>query len=675
MPLSTDQILNNRYRIVKLLGQGGMGAVYRAWDLNLQKACAVKENLDISPGAQTQFQREAKILSNLNNPNLVRVTDYFSLPGQGQYLVMDYAEGDDLQTMLRASASGEHRYASSAGQPPPYLPESQVLTWIRQVCEALTYIHSQNPPVIHRDIKPANIRINPQGQAILVDFGISKFYDPNQLTTMGARAVTPGYSPQEQYGAGHTDARSDIYALGATLYTLLTGQIPVESVQRSVTPLVPPRQWNPSISSEVEAAILKAMEIAPTQRYASAADFKLALSYHRPVQMSSPGSTTFAPIAAAPTQAQPVTPIGAQRRISAWMIAVAVLVLFVCGGLGAFFLGQLLSPSEKKQDASPSPIARTQTVIPSATSDISSLATSTGPPEISPTPIIETTLLPQFTAPPLYPSPTTVIALTPPPLSGETRLNPNDGAGMVYVPAGDFSMGMTPEQAQYLLSICKGCKSTVYDASQPANQVYLEAYWIYQTEVTNRMYKNCEKAGACPAPSRKSSDSRSNYYGNSTYDNYPVIYVDWFSADKYCTWAGGRLPTAAEWEKAARGTDGRLFPWGNAAPDGNLANFNSLFGDTTEVGSFPGGASPYNALDLAGNVWEWVADWFERDYYSSSPSNNPQGPLNSSINWRSGRGGQAFMSAGEISPAFNDGWEPNEIGSAVGFRCASTGNP
>ncbi len=277
MPLTTGQILNNRYRIVRLLGQGGFGAVYRAWDLNLQKACALKENLDVSPTAQAQFQREAKILSSLTHPNLVRVTDYFTLPGQGQYLVMDLVEGDNLQSILQSSPHGLH--------------ESQVLPWIQQVCDALTYLHSHNPPVIHRDIKPANIRINSQGQATLVDFGISKLYDPYRATTMGARAVTPGYSPQEQYSMGLTDARSDIYALGATFYTLLTGQVPVESVLRTATPLEPPRSWNTSISPQVEVVILKAMAIAPAQRYATAADLKLDLAPNKPIRLSGPSAT------------------------------------------------------------------------------------------------------------------------------------------------------------------------------------------------------------------------------------------------------------------------------------------------------------------------------------------------------------------------------------------------
>jgi serine/threonine protein kinase len=200
MQLAKGEVLQGRYRIVKLLGQGGFGAVYRVWHLGLNVPCALKENLGTSVEAARQFAREASMLATLRHSNLPRVIDHFTIAGQGQYLVMDFIEGKDLGQML-----------IETGQP---LPEAQVLAWITQICDALTYLHSQNPPIIHRDIKPANIRMTPQGEAILVDFGIAKVYDANLKTTIGAQAITPGFSPFEQYGQGGTDARSDIYALG-----------------------------------------------------------------------------------------------------------------------------------------------------------------------------------------------------------------------------------------------------------------------------------------------------------------------------------------------------------------------------------------------------------------------------------------------------------------------------
>jgi serine/threonine protein kinase len=261
MPLQTGQILNNRYRIVKLLGQGGFGAVYRGWDMNMESPCAVKENLNTSHEAVRQFKSEATILHKLRHPNLPLVSDHFSIPGQGQYLVMDFVEGENLQQKL-----------TKAGGP---LIESLVIPWIEQVCDGLTYLHNQNPPIIHRDIKPANIKVTTDGRAILVDFGIAKVLDPSLNTEMGARAVTPGYSPPEQYGKGKTDSRTDIYALGATLYTLLTGQEPVESIQRLVKDtLPPPEECNPLISNHAANGIHQAMQLDPSRRYQNIETFK-----------------------------------------------------------------------------------------------------------------------------------------------------------------------------------------------------------------------------------------------------------------------------------------------------------------------------------------------------------------------------------------------------------------
>ena len=284
MPLSTGQVLNNRYRIDSLLGQGGMGAVYRAWDWNLDMNMAIKENLDASPRAYNQFSREAQILSRLHHPNLPRVTDYFLIPGEGQYLVMDFAEGEDLQTMLDRTG---------------VLPEPQVIGWMIQVCDALSYLHEQPSAIIHRDIKPANIKVQPNGRVMLVDFGIAKFYDPHMVTLRGARAVTPGYSPPEQYGAGVTDVRSDVYALGATMYHLLTGRVPPESVRRMVGSmnLIPPHELNPQVNPAVEQVILKATAIAINDRFQKVSDLRAALTQvgYEAIVLPPPRATTTHP--------------------------------------------------------------------------------------------------------------------------------------------------------------------------------------------------------------------------------------------------------------------------------------------------------------------------------------------------------------------------------------------
>ena len=264
--LKQGQILNNRYQIHAVLGEGGFGAVYKVWDDNLQRHCAIKENLQVTPESQKQFKREAIMLANLNHPHLVRVTDYFIFPNQGQYLVMDFVDGDDLQTIL-----------TNNGGP---LPSEQALAWIRQVCDALIYIHNQNPPIIHRDIKPANIRITPQENAVLVDFGLAKTFDVGAKTSMGARGLTPHFAAPEQYGTGGTDAQSDIYSLGVTLYCLLTYSVPPDSVEivlGNANPPPPAKAVNRNIPDAISDALQCAMQLRRTDRYKLVSDFKGAL--------------------------------------------------------------------------------------------------------------------------------------------------------------------------------------------------------------------------------------------------------------------------------------------------------------------------------------------------------------------------------------------------------------
>ena len=200
-----------------------------------------------------------------------------------------------------------------------------------------------------------------------------------------------------------------------------------------------------------------------------------------------------------------------------------------------------------------------------------------------------------------------------------TRTSEKDGMVQVYIPAGEFQMGSADSDP--------GAGNDEF----PQHTVYLDTFWIDRTPVTNEMYALCVKAGACQPPVNTNSHIRNSYYGNPQYDNYPVIYVSWNDAKSYCEWAGRHLLTEAQWEKAARGTDGRTYPWGNAAPDSKLLNFNGQVDDTTEVGNYSAGASPYGALDMAGNVWAWVADWYDQDYYAEAPFRNPQGPSSGSM--------------------------------------------
>jgi serine/threonine-protein kinase len=239
---------------------------------------------------------------------------------------------------------------------------------------------------------------------------------------------------------------------------------------------------------------------------------------------------------------------------------------------------------------------------------------------------------------------------------GSTIISDKDGMTLVYVPAGEFTMG-----------------SEIYGDEQPIHPVYLDAFWIDQTEVTVSMYSMCVEAGTCSKPENISSATRPRYYGNPDFDNYPVIYVSWSMAKTYCEWTGRRLPTEAEWEKAARGTDGRTYPWGEEI-NCSLANYwgkeDGCAGDTTEVGSYLNGASAYGAFDMAGNVWEWVSSLYQPYPYDSTDGREN---LDSS-NPRVARGGSWFINV-TVHSAMRSRNKNTSGSEIIGFRCAITATP
>jgi len=250
------------------------------------------------------------------------------------------------------------------------------------------------------------------------------------------------------------------------------------------------------------------------------------------------------------------------------------------------------------------------------------------------------------------PLPSATPTLVPPPAvveTGQVWVSPIDGAEMVGVPAGEFIMGSADDAPD------------AWDWEKPQHAVYLDAFYMDKYEVTNARYRKCVEAGACAWP------FDTTYYENADYNQHPVVYVGWHWAKDYCEWAGKRLPTEAEWEKAARGTDGRTYPWGEGI-DCDHAQYKECGGQTVPVGSKSKGASPYGALDMAGNVWEWVSDRYQEDTYQATPARNPQGPKKGTGQVM--RGGSWSEPAVNVRCACRSWYMPDARYFNLGFRCA-----
>ncbi|MGH2524547.1 MAG: SUMF1/EgtB/PvdO family nonheme iron enzyme, partial [Anaerolineales bacterium] len=415
-----------------------------------------------------------------------------------------------------------------------------------------------------------------------------------------------------------------------------------------------PRLLNPALPQAIEDVILKALAKNPEDRYATTKEMAQALQAAVPgvtAGMSPPGampanetastvelSTPLEPLQRIPIELRRPQPASRPSIFNVRIFAASGLVLLV--GLVGWWLIQ-------SQDGSGKQIA-TQTAVARLL-----LPTGTPPPSVAPLPTVTPTpAIPTPTrTPPASPSASPTLGL------GATAISPVDGMIYVYVPAGEFLMG----------SSISSDVNAVRD-EKPQHSVFVDAFWIDRTEVTNAMYALCVQAGECQPPHQPSSLTRSHYYTDTQYANYPVIYVSWYEARTYCKWTGRRLPTEAEWEKAARSSDGRIYPWGGAIPDPSLLNFDWRIGDTIEVGRYASGASPFSALDMAGNAREWVADWYRNDYYLTAPATNPTGPESGAF--KVFRGGSWEDASWLVRAATRGLGKPDEWFPTVGFRCA-----
>lgn len=648
------RIIEKRYEIRDRIGKGGMGSVYRAHHINLNRDFAIKlinRELCADPTAMERFRREAKALGAIQHPNAVNVSD-FGVTDQGEaFLVMEMLRGQVLRyTIVRESP----------------LQLTRIAPIFKQICSAISAAHKVG--VIHRDLKPENIMLieNDDGDEVakVLDFGIAKLQSSdstlNQLTASNVVFGTPRYmSPEACQGLEQTRS-SDIYALGIILHELLTGRAPFEGkTGRSPTEIAiqhlqetpaAPSEYRADIPPEVDAVVLKALSKKPGDRFATAVEF--AEEFEDAVFSS---MATLAP----ETNRLPMDTITAS-------------------GLPAI---------ETQPVEETLPLANEPPTLPHTPS-----MPSVGPPtmpQVRP-PVIEPPTIPP-PRPPIVEKPTEPHAVPSTPsrswvlmvaglafvalcaiavaIVGVYLLNrpgndkiaettPWTGIaaaepvpGMVFIPGGAFMMGETPRPGPEL-------DREKYDG--PPHTVRVAAFYIDVTEVSNADYSRfLSETRREPPPDWPSSPP------SATWKALPVSNVSWEDASAYAAWAGKRLPTEDEWEYAARGADGRRYPWGDDW-DGRCARASGLVTSNPDpVGSHPSCASPFGALDLAGNVWEWTASSFAP--YPGGPE-APDEFRTAKIT----RGGAWTSTPWDQRSTHRDFKLPTTRDTRIGFRCAKS---
>ena len=646
-----------RYVIECLIGKGGMAAVYRAYDPHFHRQVAIKvlpREFLFDDTFRQRFQREAQAIAALEHPSIVPVHDYGEENGQ-PYLVMRYMPGGSLEERLEQGRMT--------------LEEASAL--ISRLAPALDEAHSQG--IIHRDLKPGNILFDRRGEPHLSDFGIVKLTEATTTLTAGAIIGTPAYmSPEQGRGEKDIDGRTDIYSLGAILFQMLSGKLPYEAdtptgqIMRHIMDPIPNLlEVSPTLPAGIQTIIERSMAKKKEQRYSTTEELAQELSaviekqkqmeIEKPVDKTIPSEQAFQAEATLageditiPKLTQPSEALAVEQQagkeaseadlVRRESISPAVPDEEYAGKMLEQPLPSIVAPPLPKKKAH----KRISYIILLSVLGLIAVGILGGGAAL----LINRLIKGNFPALVQNPTYTPELTLTPQPVVQSSTI---DGMVMVYIPAGDFRMGSYNSDA------------LASEDEKPHHRVYLDAFWIDQTEVTNAMYALCVQAGACQPP-------QNGEFSNPEYEKYPVIYVNWNDAKAYCEWAGRRLSTEAEWEKAARGTDERIYPGGKQAIPCKTVNFESCVGFTAQVGSYPAGISPYGALDMAGNVAEWVLDWYESNYYSHSPFMNPSGPDVGEE--RVLRGGAWNSFTANIRTASRDKFNPTSVFNNIGFRCA-----
>lgn len=615
-----------RYRVEAQIGKGGMALVYRAHDTLLEREVAMKviSDDDVAPAALermlVRFEREAKALARLDHPHIIKVFDYGRYEGT-PYLVMQLVPGGTLRQRLE--------------QP---LDWRQAVRLAAKISRALAYAHSQG--VLHRDVKPSNILITSAGEPLLSDFGIAKILEDERGFTLTGTNVglgTAEYMAPEQW-RGKPVAASDQYSLGVVLYEMLTrrrpytAETPMEiAIKQATEPVAPPRLVAPGLPEEVERILLQMLAREPANRYEAmdrlAEDLEKA-ALDQPASRDEEGTVdhVLPDLASALVECPVCGRTNRQEQT------------FRCKQCGR--AGLCLAHQDKRTYLCADCQAQNEGAHP---------VQAEQRPARSDAPVKQVRQ-PEETLPRL--------AVQKERSPGQVTLAPGVVMEFVCVPAGEFLMGSGENDADGLQD------------ERPQRKVYLDEFWIGRYPVTNRQYQVFVKA-----TDRRPPD---HWRGGAVFpgkEDHPVVYVSWEDAIAFCEWLESLtrrhiyLPSEAQWEKAARGIDGRKYPWGGQNPDSTRCNFKKLVGDTTPVGSYsPQGDSPYGAADMAGNVWEWVYDWYDDNAYRNLPARNPTGPHGGI--YRILRGGSWTGNARTIRPALRSGDFPSIRVLDLGFRCA-----
>jgi formylglycine-generating enzyme required for sulfatase activity/serine/threonine protein kinase len=617
------------YRIVKPMAEGGMGVVYLAEHTSIGKKAVVKfilKELLINSEAIGRFVNEAKALSRIDHPNIVEVLDAGVLQPDGlPYIIMKHLDGHTLADRIRALK---------------VIPPPLAIDFAVQVTQALIAAHREG--IVHRDLKPGNLflvedKLRPDHEQIKVlDFGIAKFSqgEEQQLvhTRTGMPMGSPPYmSPEQCEGSKSLDHRSDIYSLGVILYEMLCGAPPFAAEgwgmllsMHMKDPPVPPRQRDPGISEKLERIVLRALEKDPAKRYQTAKEFQQALlEVSQPRRKSPPSSIE----------------MGHSARVVGWALFVTLLA-----GLGTLAVSTIPKCRNRGVSQVNTGHQTRQLVLVHDSGQKVDVGRDAEKLEIAMPPPAAKKLEVE-----VKPDPGTTVTLSP---SAVPTPAPKCAANQVAIPGGTFTMG----------------DNHLDSDSRPEHQVTLSPYCIDKTEVTVAAYRKCVDNGKCDKPEKPHPYC---IYDKEGLDKHPMNCVTWFEAKKYCQIIGGRLPTEAEWEFAARGTDGRKYPWGNQAPTSSRLNWSGKedgWEFTAPVGSYPSDKSPFGALDMAGNVWEWTADSFSR--YSMENSTNPHrsGSL-ASLRVNRG-GGWSSDDPSRVRAASRGRDDPGFRLDNLGFRCA-----